>query len=277
MTRTDAGAFRDTAYFEVAGPTVIATNCEIRPEDPLRSRCIKITMPEARGVYSNITAEDLRPVRARLLAWRAWHLTDGLVEVAKPVPGRLGDLMQPLLSVAALLPEETTKALLRLVHDMEGDRRRAESETLAGKIVEALDSLRGEVVGGLLPTERLREVLNEDQQERYAWSPQRIGRELSALGFERKKTMGKVHIVMDEELLEKLKKRFVGETSLSSLNSLPLEKSSTYAREEREIREDRQKNLPDITLGNHSRREDREEREISSSDQDSFSFKEVVI
>jgi hypothetical protein len=190
----DKGPFRDTLYFGVSGPTILATNEEIPVEDPLRSRCIKISMPEARGIYPNIRDEDLRELRARLLAWRARHLGTPLPNVDKPAAGRLGDLMQPLFAIAELLPPEAKESLETLTQGLEEERQEAESETMAGRIVEALYLLRNDIVEGRLPVERIRDVVNDGAEKEWHVSPQRIGRELSSLAIARKKTQGKMHL-----------------------------------------------------------------------------------
>jgi hypothetical protein len=223
----DKGPFRDTLYFEVSGPTILATNEEIAAEDPLRSRCIKIAMPEARGIYPNISDDDLKVLRARLLAWRARHLEVPLPDVEKPVAGRLGDLMQPLFAIAELLPREAKESLRTLTQDLEEERRDSEAETLAGRIVEAFHTLQEEVAEGRLAVDRIREKVNEGVEEKWHISPQRIGRELSALGIDRKKSQGRMHAVLTPGGLKRLFQRFSlvtedpeGKTSPSSPFSL---------------------------------------------------------
>jgi hypothetical protein len=204
----DKGDFRDTRYYRVAGPTILATNKEISPRDPLRSRCIKIAMPEARGVYRNYPESDLAVLRARLLAFRAAYLNRPLPSAPKPVPGRLGDLLQPLLSVAMLLPPEATENLRALIGDLETERREAEGETLAGRIAAALYSLQGNVTGGRLPVALVTEKLNEGLRERYRLSPNRVGRELQALGIKRVKSVGAMQIVWEEKVIDSLFVRY---------------------------------------------------------------------
>ena len=134
---------------------------EIPAKDPLQSRCIKITMPEARGIYSNNNTDgDLFDIKAGLLAFRARHLGEALPQVDKPIAGRLGDIMQPLLCVAQLLPEEAIEALTGLIEGFESDRREAESESLAGRIADAFYELQDQVEFGRLPVESLRGKLN---------------------------------------------------------------------------------------------------------------------
>jgi DNA primase catalytic core len=221
VTNPDKGPFRDTQYFTVSGPTILATNVEIPVKDPLLSRCIKITMPEARGVYpNNNDGEDMMELKARLLAFRMRHLEKVLPEVDKPVAGRLGDLVQPLLCVAKLLPREAFEALQGLVCGFDEDRRDAESESLAGRITQSLFDLRLEVQGGRLPVDKIRDSLNGGIDERFHVSPQTVGRELSAMGIKRKKS-GTMHILWDEEVIQSLWKRYPPEGYSPNLPKLP--------------------------------------------------------
>jgi hypothetical protein len=204
----EKGPFKDIRYYRVAGPTILATNTEIPAKDPLRSRCIKITMPERRGIYSNHTESDLFELRAGLLAFRGRHLKGILPNVPKPVPGRLGDLIQPLLCVAALLPREATENIYELIGKLETERAEAEAETLAGRIVTILFSIQSQVVGGRLPVELITQMLNEGVPEQHQVASQKVGHELSALGVDRKKTQGRMHIIWKQSDMEKLFNRF---------------------------------------------------------------------
>ena len=211
VTKPDKEAFQDTEYFACWGPTVLATNIEIPVHEPLRSRCLKITMPEARGKYpNNNSGEALAELKNRLLAFRARNFDNELPEVEKPVAGRLGDIMHPLFHMAQLLPPEAKKNLISLIQEFEGERKQGESETLAGRIVQALFELQGEVTNGRLFVKRLREKLNEGVEERFHISPGKIGKELSALGIERGKSTGGDKVVLWEtESFKKLFDRYI--------------------------------------------------------------------
>lgn len=189
----DKGPFLDTRYFSVSGPTILASNVEISVTDPLRGRCIKITMPEARGIYPNNNSyTELEELKARLLAFRGRHMGRALPEVEKPTVGRLGDVIQPLLCVARLLPGQAEQAIIELIKELEEDRRDTESESLAERIAQAIYDLQDEVVNDRLPVERVREKINEGIDERVHKAFQTIGRELSAMGIKRKKSYGKM-------------------------------------------------------------------------------------
>jgi len=217
----DQRRFKDTVYYRVDGPTLLATNKEILASDPLRSKCLKITMPEARGIYSNLDPEELERVRLKLLACRAAYLNQDLPWVEKPSPGRLGDLMQPLFRVARLLPPEAEANLGGLIELIEAERGEAEAETMAGRIGQALASLKGKVKNGLLPVDKSRSVLNEGLDECWRLSAQRLGRELNEMGIRRRKSQGRMHIEWTANLDRVLDRFGPGqETSPSSPVSL---------------------------------------------------------
>jgi len=206
----DKGQFQDSKYYKVWGPTLFATNKEIPAEDPLRSRCIKVVMPEARGIYPNNTSfEDLMDLKAGLLAFRTLHILRTLPDVEKPVAGRLGDLMQPLLAVAALLPKEANDNLRALISELENDRRQSEADSMAGRITQVLFDLQEEFRNGRLAVEKVREKLNEDTpNDRFHLSPQRVGKELAAMSVVRTKVGGTMHILWDEDVMVQLFDRF---------------------------------------------------------------------
>jgi hypothetical protein len=221
VVAVDKGNFKDTRYYDVYGPTILATNTEIPPQDPLRSRCIKITMPEARRSYpDNNRHEDLVDLKERLYAFRLRHLDTSLPEIKKPIPGRLGDILHPMLCVAALLPKESSEGLFKLMEQLEEDRRDAEARSLHGRIAQVIYDLQEEVKNRRLSIKKVREKLNEGVNEKYHIAPQTIGAELTAMDIPKIQKGGDAYISWDEE--EKIKqifKRYLGISSYSSYSS----------------------------------------------------------
>ncbi|RZB36395.1 MAG: hypothetical protein SRB2_02220 [Desulfobacteraceae bacterium Eth-SRB2] len=69
----DLGPHKDTVYFDIYGPTVIATNEKV--SEILATRAIQIIMPESnRQFEDDVKPEDALPLRERLVAWRARHM-----------------------------------------------------------------------------------------------------------------------------------------------------------------------------------------------------------
>jgi len=212
VTNFEKGSFQDTQYYKISGPTVFATNVEIPADDPLRSRCLQITMPEARGKYpNNNTVEALAEFKARLIAFRARHLEKTFPEVEKPVAGRLGDITHPLVCSATLLPIEATEGLMALITDLENERQDNQADTAAWRIVKGLYDLRDEVKNGRLSVAGLKDAVNMVKYEEDGYAPlsiQLIGRELNALGIKRRKSMGIKRIIWNRRLMDKLWDRY---------------------------------------------------------------------
>jgi len=220
VVAVDKGDFKDTRYFDVSGPTILATNTEISPLDPLRSRCIKITMPEARDFYPNNNRhEDLVDLKERLYAFRFRHIDTSLPEIAKPITGRLGDIVHPLLCVAELLPKESSEGLIQLFEQLEQDRRDAESESLAGRIAQVIYDLKDDVKSGRLPVKRVLEKINEGINKRFHIAPQTIGRELTAMDIPKINKGGKIFIIWDEDKIQQIFSRYLNISSSSSSSS----------------------------------------------------------
>jgi hypothetical protein len=268
VTNPDRPGLSDTQYFACWGPTFLATNVEIPANDPLRSRCLKITMPEARGIYPNNTGrEQLQDLKNRLLAFRARHFDKELPVIDKPTVGRLGDIMHPLIAVAQVLPSEASDGLIGLIQELEAERKDAEADTLAGKIVSALAELEGEVHECRIPFERVRDKVNEGVDERYHRSPQKIGRELSSLGIKRVKSNRIAYVVWEPKTMKEIFKRYgVSGNGTNGTNGTNDGKTRTYASTESTDSTDSKKTVLDLTIEN--RRESTESTESTDFSQD---------
>jgi hypothetical protein len=199
----DKGPFKDISYFEIAGPTVLATNVEIAVTDPLRGRCILLMMPEARGVWPNNNSnEDLGDLKARLVAFRARHLGTGLPEFEKRTSGRLGDITHPLLRVANLFPDVALTPLLSLIELLEMERKDLQSETLTGRIAQALYDLQKDVEKGKLRVKKVIDTVNKQGMAQS--SDKMIGRELALMGVNKVKSGGVMQIIWEPKTMEKI-------------------------------------------------------------------------
>jgi hypothetical protein len=107
----DRGPYRDVVYYNIFGPTVVATNVPIG--GGLNTRVIQIGMPE----------EDLP-------------------DIPKPAFKRLGDITRPLLQVIRLVKPEREPILRELIAELEEEKRKTLAESLDAKIIEALFFLR---------------------------------------------------------------------------------------------------------------------------------------
>jgi hypothetical protein len=205
-----AGPFHDTRYFDVYGPTIIAVNAPLR--DPYLSRALEIVPPEAARRWPTLTREDALPYRERGVAFRARYLGRPLPEVEKPADGRIGDIMQPLAQVAALVGPEAERACAALVTYFGESRRQARAEAPEADLVRAFLTLtkgsapeQGECS---LEVAKVTIAVNAERPEKAQLSPEQVGRRLSALGFKADKVAGQRVRRMDADDLAALARKF---------------------------------------------------------------------
>jgi len=184
VNNPDLGAFRDTIYYHVFGPTVIATNEAVHRI--LDTRAIQIKMPETGKRFEN----DVRPelalsLKERLVAFRARHLGEPLSDISKPSAGRLGDILKPLLQIIQLVRPERTAAFLGLVKQLAQDRLKEKADTPEAQLLHAVLEIKADVKRGLLPNKLITEAFNKNKLERekrtYTWT----GKRLDAMGFDK--------------------------------------------------------------------------------------------
>lgn len=178
----EKGAFQDTKYYEVFGPTIIGTNTALN--QILDTRAITITMHESKKRYANeIEEKDAQPYRERLLAFRSHYLNQPLPEVEKPVGGRLGDITRPLRQIIHLVKPEAEESFLSLCQELKQGSVEDKAETVEGQIVKIILNSENRVEDGILPIKAVTDQYNEGKQQRFQTTPQRIGRILKSLGF----------------------------------------------------------------------------------------------
>jgi len=200
----DRGAHRDTEFYEVFGPTIIATNEPIH--GILETRCITIQMPETNRHFENdVVPENALELKERLLALRARYMDMKLPDVAKPARGRLGDILKPLLQIITLVRPVYEKELLNLAEKLQRARTIEKSTSLEADLLRAIMESRGSVVDGYLPIKLIVDMFNGSHSDPEHITPQRAGRKTKTMGFEKGKIRnGSAAIRWNEKQLERL-------------------------------------------------------------------------
>ena len=216
----EKGPYNDTVYYEIFGPTIIATNENVHKI--LETRAIPIIMPQATRRFENdVTPEMSRDLKERLVAFRAKHLGEPLPDAEKPALGRLGDILKPLRQVVSLVKPDREEAFLELVKVLERNRLFEKSTSFDAEILKAIGQLDSDVVRGILPAKKITDYLNRGRSEQYQLSYQRVGRRLTALGFSKGKTgTGAVGIHWNDEQLVQLMEAY-GLTETSETSETP--------------------------------------------------------
>lgn len=200
----DKGAFDDIEYFNVFGPTIIATNTPV--DDILNTRCTTITMHESTKQFTTeVKPENCLELRERFLALRAYYYNSELPIVEKPTKGRLGDILKCMRQIIVLLWPEEEKDFMKFVQILMEERKEAKSETIHPQLVKVIVSLELLVFNGKLPIKDITEGYNEGKNIRFHTTTRSVGWKLNDLGFQ-KVTLsnGTKAIIYDKLLINKL-------------------------------------------------------------------------
>lgn len=208
VNNPDRGPHRDTTYYNVFGPTVIATNESVHRI--LETRALQVSMQEGTKTYNNdVTPEQALDLKARLLAFRAYFIDKALPEVPKPVSGRLGDITRPLLQIIRVVHPKQEVILIKLIGELNQQRMLEKSESIEATIIKIICSLENSVVTGKLSISDITSSHNSGKPEKYHSSNTSIGRRISAMGFEKVRLNdGSMAIYYDKEKINKLKDKY---------------------------------------------------------------------
>jgi len=202
----DKGPFRDTKWFEIYGPTIIATNETIH--EILESRSIQIVMPETSKMFEDDVKEvNGLPFRERLVAFRARWIDRQLPSVTKPTTGRLGDIMKSIRQIVNVVGQDESW-FLEFTEQVEESKRRDGLDTDDAKVVNAIVQSMDEIENGHLLHGFILGEINRDRPERFHMSPQRLGRITKRIGFKKYNSGEARGIYIDPNLLTRLCRRY---------------------------------------------------------------------
>jgi hypothetical protein len=201
----DRGPFSDMKFFDVYGPTIIATNEEVHRI--LDTRCILITMENKPGVYKNITPGDAVELKERLVAWRARNMNTPLpdVELVDGIQGRLWDISKPLLQVCKRVSPNHYDILVSALLEVAGYRIDQKRNSYEGKIIAAIYDLSpNDTPEWKLSTADVLEEVNLGIDEKYRSTSQGLGRKLKQMGIRTSTATGRSKILINRDELDLL-------------------------------------------------------------------------
>ena len=205
----DRGPFEDMTSFSTFGPTIVSSNEAI--DDILESRCITLSLREARRTFNNdVLEKDALPLREKLVAFRAKHLDTGLPDMDK-IPGlsRLGDILKPLHQILMLVHPEGSDHFVQFARQLDAERKMSQRNSSEAQLFNILILLEQRVDHGMLAVKDITDGYNVDRQERYHFTPHKISRMLRSMGFS-SCTMpnGNSGIVWEQQIIEDIRQRF---------------------------------------------------------------------
>ncbi|MDF9409550.1 MAG: DNA primase [Pelotomaculum sp. PtaB.Bin013] len=170
----DRGALRDTVYYEVFGPSIIATNRTIY--GPMESRALQLNMqPAIKNFTNEVTPEAALSLKERLTAFRARWLNKKLPEVDKPMRGRLGDITRPLFQIIKAIKPEREKIFRDLINEINKERKSKKSESVDATILKVIDEISNKIEGSYVYVDTITKQINNILNDEKKWSNTRTG------------------------------------------------------------------------------------------------------
>jgi len=197
----EKGPFRDTEYYSIYGPTIVATNEQLHKI--LDTRCLPIIMPNLPGNYENPSPELALELKERLTAWRAKSFSAPLLEMLPidRISGRLWDITKPLFQVGLMVNEAGHELLKEAVLSIAGERSESKKDTIEGHLVGIIKDLSAE--NGLeelsvwtLRTSEIVRKYNDGRPADKHVSPQWIGIKLKSLSLRHRTVNGRSEIIL---------------------------------------------------------------------------------
>ena len=239
----DQGAFNDTVYFDIYGPTIIASNKQVN--DILETRCLPITMPNRPGNYENPRPEFALELKERLTAWRTKQINVQFSDI-KPIEGisgRLWDITKPLFLINSLLPIDM-QTLNESILAIAGDKDESRKGTVEGRLVAIIKEITDE--GGLdqyaewnIKIKDIRAKYNENKPEDKQVSFQWIGKRLKSMSFRHRLVHGYSEIIINIDEYRTLLRQYgyTGGESSQANNSPPETLPEKYEQNHDDLRE----------------------------------------
>lgn len=208
INRPDKGAFQDVDYYDVFGPTILATNEIIN--DIADTRAISIIMRKSHKEFENeVVPEDALPLKERLISCRLAHFKDSLPQVRKIAKSRLGDITRPLFQILLKVNPQEEERFIKLVKKIEDTRLTDKSGSIDAEIIQAWMDVEHEIVNGVLANALVATGFNKDKSDKEQLTPRRIGNRLRAFGFQPTHTGNHaLGFFWDKDLTERLAKEY---------------------------------------------------------------------
>ena len=241
----ELGAFYDTKYYDIYGPTIIASNEQL--DKILETRCLPINMPNMPGNYENPRSEMGLELKERLTAFRAryLHVKSPEIKLINGISGRLWDISKPLFLINSLLPNDChilEESILAIADEKDASRK----DSVEGRLVAIIKEITDE--DGLdrytewsIKTSDIRTRYNEGKPEDRQVTPQWIGKRLKRMSLHNRIVHGYSEIIITASEYALLLRQYgntAGE-SAKPTHSLP-EKTDQYQDVPREVESGRE-------------------------------------
>lgn len=189
VNRPEKGAFQDTDYYDVFGPTVLATNEII--SDIADTRSIPITMIKStRDFEDDVTPERFKDLYEQLVAWRMCNLHTEWSIPKKIVRSRLGDIIRPLHQILLRIAPQYEAEFTEMVQRISKTKLTEKASSLTAEVLLAIRETinTNNAVNGVFACQYITNLVNKDKDEKEKLKSRRIGSIVKSLGFKTTQT-----------------------------------------------------------------------------------------
>jgi hypothetical protein len=204
VTNPEKGPFQDTTYYDIYGPTIIASNEQLHKI--LETRCLPIIMPNHPGNYENPKPELAFDLKNRLTAWRARYLSQPLpdVEPIEGINGRLWDISKPLIQIAQVIDSENVPLVIEALQVIAGEKSLSRSNSTEGSLVVIIKELTEEKNLSVcseweIRTAEILSLFNNDRPVENKVKPQWIGKKLKSMSIRHRTVNGRSEIQLTQD------------------------------------------------------------------------------
>jgi hypothetical protein len=202
----EKGKFLDTEYFEVFGPTILASNQPMH--HILDTRAIETVMPESDKIFNDDVKPHIGlPFRERLVAFRARWMDKQLPKVDKLLKGRLGDISRPLFQIVDIVCNDHSW-FLEFCQEIEISRKESSTDSLDALVVRAIVESSSLVKNGRLKNSDILSAYNAGQPLNCHITAKKLGWVTKRLGFEKDSNGKNRGIVWNSTLVARLQGRY---------------------------------------------------------------------
>jgi hypothetical protein len=211
--------FQEAEFFNVYGSKCISGTEQLKATTT--SRMITFTMTRnIRPIPRTLDKTEASKLRGQLLMWRFKKITEPKATTEfkelEPLSGRTFELFYPLYYSA---PATARPNILQFATELEQSKLLAEKTELASQIFEAIINLKDiKTYKGLLLIKDISNYINKDQEPQYWVTEKRIGTKLSQMGFEKTRTNRGTAIILNNTIIDRLKRDPRYSTELLNFN-----------------------------------------------------------
>jgi hypothetical protein len=223
----------EVEFFSVYCPKVLSGTQQLKRTTT--SRMIVFTMTKnVRSIPRRIDTTEGLKLRSQLLMWRFKKIAQMKNSLTleqrlagtelkatteypglEPLSGRTFELFYPLYYSA---PPTARNNILEFAKELEETKLKAEKTELSSMIFEAILNLKDQAHRGLLLLKQIAQYINANQPPNYWITEKTIGSKCSQMGFEKTRVSQGTAIILNQQLIDRLKRDPRYSTELLNFN-----------------------------------------------------------